>query len=127
MNWDYAAGFMDADGHIGFFHEYGSPRPNITASQTTREVLDQLCSLFGIGKVHQRASSNLFVWRATGTRMLPIVRELAPRLIVKQPQALRVIEFIECRTKAAHNRPFDQHCFDLVEANRWVGVNEFQR
>lgn len=126
MNWDYAAGFMDADGSIGFFHEYGTPRPCISASQTTEEVLIQLKSLFSdIGGIYHRDIGALYVFRATGTKMLPILKELVPRLIVKQPQCLRLIEFIECRTNGRHNKPIDEHCKDLVTANTFVGKHAF--
>lgn len=123
MNLSYAAGFIDADGSIGFFMEYGSPRVAMSASQNSHEVLDQLRDLLDIGQVYSRPAG-VFVWRASGFKILPVVRSLLPFIIVKRQQALRVEEFILCRQQAPRT-PVDAHCLALVAANKYIPVNKF--
>lgn len=106
MNWDYAAGFLDADGSLGFFKEYGSKRLALSASQITREVLEELRELIGHGQIYERPSGRrgnmntdkvCYVYRTTGFKMYPALLELAPRLIVKRKICLEMIEYCEWR------------------------------
>lgn len=123
MDWSYLAGFIDADGSIGFRKAtYEHPRPYITATQAPeyRKVLDELYVFVGIGAVNVR-SEGLVVWQAAGYKIYDTIRALRPFLIIKQDRADRVLEFIDCRNRLRQingNAPPDQHCLDLVEANK---------
>src|SRR6266536_2682966 len=99
MNWDYAAGFIDADGSVGFFREYKRQSVALTASQITRPVLEELRELIGLGQVYERPSERkgnmntskvLYIYRASGFKLLPPLKELAPRMIVKKQKCLEV-------------------------------------
>lgn len=117
MNWDYAAGFLDADGSLGFYSEYGSKRLCISASQITRQVLDELAILIGSGKVYERPSSRsgnmntakvLYLYRVTGFKLLPVLQELEPRLIVKKAICQEMIAY----TLQRQNQPYHSNMGD---------------
>jgi len=102
VNWDYAAGFLDADGCIGFVSEYGSPRLRLSATQVTREVLEELQELIGHGKIYTRPSKRpgnlntdreIFSYQTGGYKILPALAELETRMIVKRAKCTEMIDF----------------------------------
>src|SRR5262245_4013585 len=106
MNWDYAAGFLDADGSLGFVHEYGSKRLRLSATQITRPVLEELQQVIGLGQIYERPSGRrnnmntervLYVYLVGGFKIVPCLRELEPRLIVKKSVCREMIEYAEWR------------------------------
>lgn len=120
MDWSYAAGFIDADGSLGFAAaSYEHPRPVLTATQNVehREVLDLLAVLIGLGGVYLR-DSGLAIYRTAGFKLLDPLQHLEPYLIVKRTNAQRMIEFINCR-QTRKSLPPDEHCLALVEASRY--------
>jgi hypothetical protein len=102
ISYEYAAGFMDADGSFGFVKEYGSPRLRMSASQITRPVLEELRTLFGHGQIFERpsgrqsnmnTSKTLYVYQTGGFKIVPNLIALEPFLIVKQDKVREMIKF----------------------------------
>lgn len=112
MNWDYAAGFLDADGSLGFYSEYGSKRLCLSATQITRPVLEELQALIGHGQIYERPAGRkgnmntgkiLYMYRTTGFKLLPALLELEPRLIVKRSICQEMIQYTQERSQAPYH------------------------
>ena len=115
MNWDYLAGFIDGEGTITFWR-YRSPKgtscllPYLIVYQKDPAPLRAIRDFLGVGNLRENGPINRYELR--GRALLPVLRELSPRLLVKQRQANALIEFIECRTRLA-GKPYDDHCLAL--------------
>lgn len=115
MNWDYLAGFIDGEGTITFWRyrsAKGTPclLPYLIVYQKDPAPLRAIRDFLGVGIYRENGPINRYELR--GKALLPVLRELSPRLLVKQRQADALIEFIECRIKLA-GKPYDDHCLAL--------------
>jgi hypothetical protein len=103
----WAAGFVDGEGCVSVCKSSrkGQPLPyyraDLVVSNTVREPLDRLASLFGGRVVVTREAvgnrKRTFGWKTTGTaHTAEVLRELLPWLTVKREQASLVVEFSQC-------------------------------
>ena len=119
MNFDYLAGFVDGKGSIALLcgaskRTDGRPRalcfrPALSISNNNRPILKTIQCFLGMGGIYgvKRSSPRArqgWSYMVTGQRILPILRELEPRLHIKQRQAELVIAFIERRQKLGTRR-----------------------
>jgi len=128
MNWDYLAGFFDGEGSICFAagkanKEHVVYRLAFTLSNNRREVLDLACAFLGFGRVYRRARKEgrhrpSWDYKATGHGLLPALRELEPRLLIKRPQVLLAIQFIEHRAAGARTRPYSEADYQFIQEMR---------
>lgn len=125
VDWDYAAGFIDADGTVTL-ERYWTKRgvraamPLICIDQKRGEVvLPALQRLFGAGRIKANAAVSRLILR--GAVALPVARELALRLVVKRRQAEMLLEFAACRELNARVVP-DEHCAMLDDELRLLNA-----
>lgn len=119
MNWDYLAGFIDGEGTLTF-ERYRSRTGAAGAMallivfQKKPEVLQEIATFLNDSTVRVRtAVNNSHRLEMRGMRLLPVLKELEPRLIIKKKQAQLLIEFIECRQKLKRRAKFDDHCKNI--------------
>jgi len=119
MNWDYLAGFVDGEGTITFAR--GQTRagnyklqPRLLIGQKIKTPLVYIQDFLGVGHL-LRQPGGLWVYQLDGLRkMLPVLKELQPRLLVKPEQCIVAIDYINCRLKElGRGTKLDDHCLDL--------------
>lgn len=85
----WAAGFIDGEGSVGI---YGKSDRRIGASQSMREPLDKLASMFGGNVKEDRrreghlGSKKMWKWEAYGDKARDAALLLIPYAMVKRPQ-----------------------------------------
>lgn len=91
MNLEYLAGYFDGEGCVSFvkaLKQYPSLRISIASAD--KEILELFSAQFG-GAVHKEKSQGrkrqMYRWTKTGEDAQNILRQLAPFLIGKRPQA----------------------------------------
>jgi len=132
MNWDYLAGFVDGEGSLslnrGAAKRTGDRpralcfRPCLGITNNNRQVLELIQCFLRDGAIYrcERSSVNARVgWRFVimGNRLLPVLRELEPRLHIKQRQAELLIAFIE-RRKQLRTRRLTETDYEFVRQCR---------
>lgn len=116
----YLAGIVDGEGTITIVAEhyknkYLSLRPEIIISNTSQPLMDWLTSTINettkADQRHHGATSMQIILR--GFKISQVLQELLPYLIVKEKQAMLVIEFISERLKQKLREPFSPRCVEI--------------
>lgn len=121
MDWDYIAGFIDGEGTLTFdaWLQHKPKRlyvtPMLIVHQGHPEVLERMQKAFGEGCHLRKATDKSWRLEVRGiTRLLPVLRKLESKLIVKREAALALLEFMEIRGEAAHKEPYSDRCIELL-------------
>jgi hypothetical protein len=127
MTWDYLAGLFDGEGSICMAggkcnRQHLVYRVNFTVSNNHEGVLRQARAFIGMGSVVSRTRPSplhrqSWVLSVSGYRLLPILKRLAPRTIIKRPQLALAVAYIE-RRKRLRTRPYDEVDYDMVREMR---------
>lgn len=88
----YLAGFIDGEGSVMLYHRRDVAALRITASNTSRGVLDWIAMVTGVGQVvsHKRSSEihkTPHWWQANAEAAESVLRQIRPHLKIKQEQA----------------------------------------
>jgi len=107
----YMAGFVDGEGHIGFYYSGDSGCPVICVVNTDKSILMEMQEkLGGSVTVRARAKKNhkiVYVWRITSRKkVVPVLKRLRKHLILKQAQADLIInnDYYKARSKKAMHK-----------------------
>lgn len=85
VNSSYVAGFFDGEGCVGVYAPRSRPAVQITMSQRTRPVLDEIRKFLGYGQV--RLNSGKYTLRIDGKKdVRKFIRSIYPYSIVKKDQ-----------------------------------------
>lgn len=120
MSWEYIAGFIDGEGTLTFSpYKCGGLvtawLPQLIAFQKRGEVLFVIRDFIGTGSVRTTSNDQNKLEINGRKRLTPIIRSLAPLLIVKRRNAEILLNFFECRERTGgRNRPYDEHCMNLI-------------
>ena len=143
MTWDYIAGYVDGDGSIGFSRRARGKNertdrpaaymPFLTIHGCHEGILLAIAEFIGAGFVrpHQRRGKpkrwrDAFYYRLGGSKNLrSVLRELAPRLIIKARQAEEVLAFL-LRRKEEKNRPWKDVDYAAVDTLRQLNLRGAQ-
>jgi hypothetical protein len=124
MNWDYLAGFIDGEGTITFGRAKQRKNrrtvllPMLIIYQKDLTPLVAIRDFLRLGMT-RGAVNNAHRFEIRGAKLLPILTELSPRLLVKRRQADALIEFITCRS-TKRNLTYDEHCLGLdAQMREW--------
>jgi hypothetical protein len=99
----WAAGFIDADGHIGLVKagancKPSTRRPMLMVTQISLLPLEVLQDLFG-GKIRERPLTSggrrAWVWDIVGERLVEVLPQLIPFLILKRREAQLAYEYAQ--------------------------------
>lgn len=129
MDWSYLAGFIDGEGSLmlvrsGSYRYKNVPRvptyrPNLAITNNHRGVLEATRDFVGLGRVYMRRRASphhrdSYIFMASGFRLMPIIQNLLPHLIIKRVQAEVMIAFIERRV-IQRTKPFTHEDYSLVQ------------
>lgn len=109
MNWNYIAGFFDADGSVLILHDKRRDKTyfQLSFANTNIEVLERIKKFIKTGNIYRDAKKpnckqgyNLKIPKHQAVRR--IARELIPRTIIKKSKLISAVEAIKAR-KWHHN------------------------
>lgn len=104
INFQYLAGLVDADGHIGLHPsntgKYRKYYPRLNVTNTSKELMDALVDSFGGAITEKKPGKNstfphkkkCWDWRTTGDNARWLIEEVLPFLIVKKTKAIQVLK-----------------------------------
>lgn len=128
MNWDYIAGFFDGEGSLSFSvgktnKEHRVFRLFLSLSNNNYEVLEKAKSFLEMGTIHTKPSKNpnartSHLFQVSGFKILPILKELLPRIIIKKQQVALAIAFIEHRQSGKLTRTYTEEDVQFVAKMR---------
>jgi len=99
----YLAGLIDGDGTISLNKEGRQYRPLLMVSTTDLRLANWLSKIFGVSYPRNNPHTpERVTWTHVpiyGYHILPILKELEKYLIVKKPQCVLVMKYIELRLK----------------------------
>jgi len=106
MTWEYIAGFFDGEGCVNVYPNGNTQRVAVTLTQGNPEVLEVIQEFLedmGIpSAIYAKSSSRSqwFVLSITAREQVKLVLEnLTPYLIVKQPAAIKTLEWMKANPK----------------------------
>ena len=128
----YLAGLVDGEGSVLFSCGKSIRRgaqgrelrviqyqPRLQISNCNEELLLLVRAFVGAGRVHPNPRRNVshkigYQYHLSGTELGPLLKQLVPRLILKERQARLVLVWIEDRRRAG-SRPYSDADLDIIE------------
>lgn len=127
MTLDYLAGLFDGEGSVCMAggkanKEHLVYRVMFAVSNNHEPVLKAVQAFVGFGAVYgkKRPSERhrqSWTYSATGYRLLPLIKALAPRTIIKRRQLELAARYIERRQKL-RTRPYTDEDYEMVREMR---------
>ena len=106
----YLAGIIDGEGCISIRKckqgKYIYFKPMIEVSMTHRPTIEFVAKTFGNSVWYEVRAiyrhKKIYKWRATGTNVIPILKNILPYLITKREQAIVALEMANLLSKKGH-------------------------
>jgi hypothetical protein len=129
MNRQYAAGFVDGEGCIGFAKTRSSIFPRIIVTNTNLEILNEFKEKWGGDikplSLRKKNWKQGYYWRVSWSKAVDFLSDIEPYLKIKKMQAHAVFAWNEVRP--GRGGKTDKDSFDfLVSYVHWLnkkGVN----
>jgi hypothetical protein len=124
MNIQYAAGFLDGEGCIGFSINKNSVFPRVLIVNTNRNVLEMFQKRWGGDIKSSRVKGKpiwkeRFTWRLSWSKCVSFLSQVEPFLVIKNKQAHTVFAWDAIRP--GKGRSYEKESVDfLISRMRWI-------
>jgi hypothetical protein len=125
-NLDYVAGALDTRSMLSFKCHRRDITPVLVLHRKMLVAIQAIATALGCedkirSETHMKRS--YYCIEIHGRQLLPILRSIVDRLIIRRRHAQILIEYLEHREQMGMRTPYDSKCYQLVDELRNLNVS----